>query len=98
MSPSKSLRTRHIHIKSRYWTTYRLFKIISAWELSIGMEFQSKVICKSIASRNIQPDMNYIFLNLIFLNCKEQLGIQRMSLSKVRANEADSTPNTNNTF
>ena len=42
--------------------------------------------------------MNYIFLNLIFLNCKEQLAIQRMSLSKARANEADSTPNTNNTF
>ena len=33
--------------------------------------------------------MNYILLNLIFLNWKEQLGIHRMSLSEVRANEAE---------
>jgi len=49
------LRTRLIDISSSCWTIYRWFEIIHEWELSIGLEF------KSIASKNIQPDMNYIF-------------------------------------
>jgi len=36
------------------------FKLFSKWELSIGVDFKSNVLYKSIASKNIQSDMNYV--------------------------------------
>jgi len=49
MSPSKPLNTRLIHISRSYQTIYRSVENILEWELSIGLEFKSKVLCKSIA-------------------------------------------------
>jgi len=49
-----------IHIRPSCWTIYRLFEIIHERELSIGLEFKSNVLYKSIASKNIQSDMNYV--------------------------------------
>jgi len=60
MSLSKPLHSRLIHISLSYWTIYRSLEIILEWELSIGFEFKSNVLCKTIASKNIHSDMNYI--------------------------------------
>jgi len=38
-------------------------KVFSKWELSTGMNFKSNVLYKSIASKNIQPDMKYVLEN-----------------------------------
>jgi len=38
-------------------------KLLSRWELSIGLNFKSNVLYKSIASKNIQSDMNYVSKN-----------------------------------
>ena len=35
-------------------------KLLSKWELSMGLDFKSNVPCKSIASKNIQSDVNYV--------------------------------------
>ena len=74
---------RLIHISPSYQIAYRSFEIILEWVLSIGLEFKSNVLCKSIASKNIQSDMNEIAK---ILNCRGQLGLQWMSPSKERAN------------
>ena len=52
------LRVRLIHISPSYQTVYRSFEIILEWVLSIGLEFKFNVLCKPIASKNIQSDMN----------------------------------------
>jgi len=72
VTPVSPLRIRLNHVNSSYWIIYRSLEIILAWELSIGMEFKSNVLYKSIASKNIQSDMNYIFK---ILNCRGQLGL-----------------------
>jgi len=56
--PVKPPRLRLIHISPSYQTVYRSFEIILEWVLSIGLEFKSNVVCKPIASKNIQSDMN----------------------------------------
>jgi len=39
------------------------FKLLSKWELSIGLNFKSNILYLSIASKNIQSDMNYVSKN-----------------------------------
>ena len=39
------------------------FELLSEWELSIGLNFKSNVLYKSIASKNIQSDINYASKN-----------------------------------
>jgi len=38
-------------------------KLFSKWELSIGLDFKSNVLYKSIASKKIQSDINYVLKN-----------------------------------
>jgi len=38
-------------------------KLFSKWELSIGLNFKSNVLYKSIASKNLQSDMNDLLKN-----------------------------------
>ena len=47
---------RLIHISPSYRKVCRSFEIILEWVLSIGLEFN--VLCKPVASKNIQSDMN----------------------------------------
>jgi len=49
-------------------------KLFSKRELSIGLDFKSNVLYKSIASKNTQSDMNSISKNSL-LNCIGQLGL-----------------------
>ena len=49
--PVGPLPARLIHISPRYWTIYRSFEISLEWELTIGLEFKSNVLRKSIASK-----------------------------------------------
>ena len=50
-TPVSPLRARLIHMNQSYWTIYRFFENILEWELSIGLEFKSNVLRKSIASQ-----------------------------------------------
>jgi len=56
--PVNPPRLRLIHISPSCQTVYRSFKIILEWVLSIGLEFKSNVLCKPIASKKIQSDIN----------------------------------------
>ena len=58
ITPVNTPSLRLIHISPSYQTVYRSFEIILEWVLSIGLEFKSNVLCKRIASKNIQSDMN----------------------------------------
>jgi len=60
ITPVSPLRTRLVHVSPIYWIIFCSFEIILERKLSIGLEFKVNVLCKSIASRNIQSDMNYI--------------------------------------
>ena len=60
IAPVSPLSTKLIHISPSYWTIYHSFEIILEWGLSIGWEFEANIRCKSIASKNIQFDMNFI--------------------------------------
>jgi len=51
ITPVSPLRARLIHISSSYWTILCSFEIILEWELSIALEFQVNLLCKSIASK-----------------------------------------------
>jgi len=96
VTPVSLLRTRLIHIITRVAVQfYASFEIILEWELSIGLEFKSHVLCKSIASK-IFNLIWIIFLKL--LNRGWQLGLQRLSPSKARANEVERTPVTYDSF
>jgi len=57
ITPVSPLHTRFIHISLSYWTIYHSFEIIFKWELSTGFEFKSSVLCKTIASNNIESDI-----------------------------------------
>jgi len=35
-------------------------KLFSKWEVSMGLDFKSNVLCKSIASKSIQFDINSV--------------------------------------
>ena len=50
-TPVNPPRLRLIHICPSYQTVYRSFKIILEWVLSVGLEFKSNVLCKTIASK-----------------------------------------------
>ena len=63
ITPVSPLPTRLIHISPSYWTMFLSFEIILKQEQSIGLEFKFNVLYKSIASKNIQSDMNYILKN-----------------------------------
>jgi len=54
------LRTRFIRISPSFWTIYSSFEINLEWGPSIGLKFKSNALCKFIASKNIQSDINYI--------------------------------------
>jgi len=55
LTPVSSLLTRLIHISRSCWSIYHLFEIITVrWT---GLD---NVLYKSIASKNIQSDMNYV--------------------------------------
>ena len=58
ITPVNPPRLRLIHISPSYQTVYCSFEIILEWVLFIGLEFKSNVLCKPIASKNIQSDMN----------------------------------------
>jgi len=51
MATPSPRRTRLIHTSPSYWTIHRSFEIIPEWELSIGLEYKSNAVCKSIASK-----------------------------------------------
>jgi len=63
--PFSSLCTRLIHICPIYRAIYRSFEIILEWEESIGLEFKSNLVCKSIASKYIPSNLNYDKKSLI---------------------------------
>jgi len=65
---------------------------ISKWELFLGLDFKSNVLYKSIASKNIQSDTNYVSK---LVNCVGKLGLWWMSPSKAQANEVERMPTTN---
>jgi len=79
MTPISPLGTRLIDCSLSYWTIFCSFEIILKWELSIGVEFKVNVLCESIALRNIQCDMNYIY--------KKTLIAEGSSGSSVRAEQ-----------
>jgi len=70
VTPVGPLLTRLLVARATGQLIVRL-KLFSKWELSIGLDFKPNVLCKSIASTNIQSDVNYIFK---ILNCIEQIG------------------------
>jgi len=51
ITPLDPLHTRLIHISPSCWTLYRSFEIILEWGSSNGLEFNSNVIWKAIASK-----------------------------------------------
>ena len=51
ITPVNPQRLRLIHISLSYQTVYRSFEIILELVLSIGLEFESNVLCKPIASK-----------------------------------------------
>jgi len=61
ITPVSHLRATLIHMSPSYWEIHRSFEIILEWELSVWMEFKSNVLCKFIASKNIQSDLNLYF-------------------------------------
>ena len=79
ITPVSPLRTRLVHVSPIYWIIFCSFEIILERKLSIGLEFKVNVLCKSIASKNIQSDMNYIL--------KNSLIAEGSSGSSVRAQE-----------
>jgi len=60
-TPVSPLVTRLIHISRVTGQFIVRLKLFSKWELSIGLESKANVAYKSIASKNIQFDMNYMF-------------------------------------
>ena len=60
ITPVSPLLTSLIHISLGCWTIYRLFEILLEMELFTGLDFKSNVLYKSIASKEIQSDMNYV--------------------------------------
>ena len=51
-------RLRLTHISPSYQTVYRSFEIILKWVLTIGLELKLNILCKPIASKKIQSDIN----------------------------------------
>jgi len=59
ITPVSPLLTRLIYISPSCWTIFYSFEIT----LEMGLDFKSSVLCKSIASKNIQSDINYVLKN-----------------------------------
>ena len=81
INASYSSACRHIRICSSYWTIHRSLEIILERELSIYWNsYLSNALCKSIASRKIQCDMNH-FLNYLIPDvssgCNEWARVKR---------------------
>jgi len=92
MTPISPLRTRLIDFSPSYWTIFCSFEIILKWELSIGVDFKVNVLCKSIASRNIQCDMNYIFKNTLIAEGSSSSSVRAVQYARElkRENEKSS--------
>ena len=65
ITPVNPPRLRLIHVSPSYQTVYRSFEIILEWVMSIGLEFKSNVLCKSIASKKT--------FNLMWIKLKKYL-------------------------
>jgi len=63
LTPVRPLCTRLIHINPSYWTIYRSFEIILEMGTVDWLDFISNVLYKSIASKNIQSNLNYVLKN-----------------------------------
>jgi len=50
-TPGRPLLNRLINISRGYWTIFRPFEIVLEWELSLGLEFKSNILCKPIVSK-----------------------------------------------
>ena len=96
ITPVSLLLTRLVHISPSCWTIYRSSEsILEMGNVSwIGLQIQCSTVYKSIASKHIQSDMNYVLKNTV-LSCIGQLGFWWMSPSKARANEVERSPTTN---
>jgi len=60
IAPVSPLTTRFIHINPSCCKIFIRLKLFSTWELSMGLHFKSNVLYKSIASKNIQSDVNNV--------------------------------------
>jgi len=63
VAPVSPPSTRLIHISPGCWIILIRLKFFSKWELSMGLDFKSNVLYKSIALKNIQSNMNYVLKN-----------------------------------
>jgi len=63
ITPVRPLLTRLIHISQVIGQFIVRLKFFSKWKLSIRLDLKSNVLYKSIASKKIQFDMNYVFKN-----------------------------------
>jgi len=63
ITPVSLLLTRPIHISPSYWTIYCSFEIHLEMRTFFGLDFKSNVLYKSIASKNIISDINYVLKN-----------------------------------
>jgi len=78
ITPISLLLTRLIHISPSCWTIYCSSEVILDMGTYLGLDLKSNIqlytIYKSIASRHIQSDTNYVSKNTV-LNCTGQLGL-----------------------
>jgi len=63
ITPVRPLLTRLIHIIQINGQFIVRLKLLSKRKLSIRLDLHSNVLYKFIASKKIQPDMNYLFKN-----------------------------------
>jgi len=63
ITPVNPLSTMLIHISPSCWTIFYSFEIILKMGTPHKLEFKFNVLYKSIASKNIQSDTNYISKN-----------------------------------
>jgi len=64
-------------------------KLFSKWKLSIWLDFKCNVLYKSIASKNIKSDMNYVLKNICLQKAAQ---LWQMILSKARVKGVERTP------
>jgi len=63
IAPVSPLSIRFIHIIPSCSKIFDRWTLFSKWKLSMGLDFKINVLYKSIASKNIQSDMNYVLKN-----------------------------------
>ena len=86
IAPVSSLRNRIIHINPSYWTIYRSFEIILEWKLSIGLEFDSNVPSKFIASKKHSIWYDTVYGSGSQPGCRGTLGCHLQCPGVPRAN------------